>query len=294
MTSRNDAARVVYVGELRAGRRRRGLASASAHPPAIGAVVDDGVGASVESMSLKEPSSLGDKDSCQGVHPRPVGATGRKRCAPRRNCFCEGDACLRTASYLMLDGGALDVTTGPKSSYRSTSRPGRPRDSGRGGGRGRPRTAASDRTSVGFDEEKARARDATLLNSPAPSIPTQAHSTSGRRFTDATDTKEHSANSWYVLGQRLSALRRDDRPANVGHRVLVREPPRTQPASDQAHLSSPLVRELGLPKDMLSAPSAGVPLDGSSPNASTWPPREAKPEMPPLFTFGVFTNHILL
>ncbi|KAL3179527.1 hypothetical protein MRX96_037911 [Rhipicephalus microplus] len=174
----------------------------------------------------------------------------------------------------MLDGGPLEVTTGPKSSYRSTSRPGRPRNSGRGGGRGRPRTAALDRTSVGFDEEKARARDATPLNSPAPSIPTQAHSTSGRCFTDSTDTKEHSANGWYVLGQRLSAFRRDDRPANVGHQGLVREPPRTPPASYQAHLSSPLVQELGLPKDMLSAPSAGVPLDGSSPNASSWPPPE--------------------
>ncbi|KAL3229393.1 hypothetical protein MRX96_023580 [Rhipicephalus microplus] len=242
MTSRNDAARVVYVGELRAGHRRRGLASASAHPPAIGANVDDGVGASVESMSLKEPSSLGDKDSCQGVHPRPVDATGRKRCAPRRNCFCEGDACLRTASYLMLDGGALDVTTGPKSSYRSTSRLGRPRDSGRGGGRGRPRTSASDRTSVGFDEEKARARDATLLNSPAPSIPTQARSTSGRRFTDATDTKGTGA-----------AERHAERA--FGGRTVGRFQPEREPLA---------------------------------------PPREAKPEMPPLFTFGVFTNDILL
>ncbi|KAL1484009.1 hypothetical protein MTO96_032827 [Rhipicephalus appendiculatus] len=137
-----------------------------------------------------------------------------------------------------------------------------------------------------------------LSSSPVPPIILKkAHPVYRRRFEDATEKREPSGSGWLLLGQRHSSLHREDRPANVGYQACVKKEPPSPPTSDEAYFSSRLALELSLPRDMLSAPSAGIALDEGNKNAGpAWylPPREAKPDLPPLFSFGVFTSDILL
>ncbi|KAH7956877.1 hypothetical protein HPB52_013116 [Rhipicephalus sanguineus] len=289
--SGEDAVRVEYVGELGgASCSVPVVASTSACLSAIGWIVVEGVGASVNWMPLKVSSSFCGKDSGDVVHPRHVDAMDKKRSAPRRHCFCEAGDCSRTASSVGLEG-APEVASGLK--YRMTSRRGR--GGGRGRGRGSKRTAVSDEMPVRFREEAARTRG--VIRSRVPSIILKkAQPIHGGCFEDSKETSEHSASGWFLLGQRRSLPQREDRPASVICQPRVKKEPPSPPTSDQAYISR-LALEVRLPRDMLSVPSAGIALDECSKNTGPpWylPPREAKPDLPPLFTFGLFTNDILL
>lgn len=213
-----------------------------------------------------------------------------KRRVPRRECPCEAREDTATASSVGLEG-ASKLVSGVRYPYRRTT--GRRGGGGRGCGRGRRRGSVSDEAPVTFDVEVRRPR--RILRRFLPSIFLK-RTGSASSLETATNESEPNASGWFVQRQRPSPRRREERPAAVRAQPCARREPPGPPASDEA-VNYRLVQELGLPREMVGLPSAGVPLNegkGNTGHAEFLGPRDPKPDMPPLFTFGESTNDILL
>lgn len=301
-TSNDNAARVECVDEVAASGCVDGvaLASTSRSP------TDDRIAAE-DAAAPADRTPLEVAPSCSSSGNEVVVAAhcevdtmelDTKRRVPRRECPCEAREGTPTASSVGLKG-APEVVRGVRYPYRRmTGRRGRGgRSCGRCRGRGRRRRrgSVSDEAPVTLDEEVRRPRVPRIVRRPLPSIFLK-RTGSASSLETATNESEPNASGWFVQRQRPSPRRREDRPATVRAQPCARREPPSAPASDQA-VNYRLVQELGLPREMVGLPSAGVPLaegKGDSGHAEFLGPRDPKPDMPQLFTFGEFTNDMLL
>ncbi|XP_049519729.1 uncharacterized protein LOC125944036 isoform X2 [Dermacentor silvarum] len=220
-----------------------------------------------------------------------------KRMVVSRSCFCELADRPHTCSSVAR-AGTPEVMPGIGKQCRATPCRGRGSRGGRGGrgnrggrgGRGRKPAATWDGMFT-LDEGKyspPRATPAAYRQAVTPIFLKRKSSPDRRCFEDAANTREDSTSRWFRLPRESLFTQPRNEPTNVCSQPCIKKEASSAASSAGTSGAAGL---LGLPRDMLSLPSAGVRLEGCDEDIAEENPG---PQYPPLFTFGVFTNDILL
>ncbi|XP_049517946.1 uncharacterized protein LOC125943232 [Dermacentor silvarum] len=205
-----------------------------------------------------------------------------------RSCFCELTDQSHTCSSVAR-AVTPEVMTGIEEQCRATPCRGRGSRGGRGGRDRKP--AATWDGMFTLDEVKNSPPGAMPAASEQPVTPIilkRKSSPDRRCFEDAAKTGAYGSSDWSLVRRESLSPQPRNEPTNVCSQPRIKKDASSQTSSAE---TSGAAWKLGLPRDMLSLPSAGVRLEGCDEDVAAEHPG---PQYPPLFTFGVFTNDILL